>query len=110
MAVEQPHDVDFLVLGSGIAGLFYALQVAAHGQVALVTKKQAAHSATNFAQGGIAAVVSPDDSAEQHLVDTIEAGAGLCREEVVRFVVARGQKTIEELGKLGYAETSTTEE
>ncbi len=101
MAVEEPHDVDFLVLGSGIAGLFYALQVAEHGQVALVTKKHAAQSATNFAQGGIAAVVSPDDSVEEHVADTVEAGAGLCREEVVRFVVERGRKTVEELGKLG---------
>ncbi len=92
---------DVLVLGSGIAGLFYALQVAEHGQVALVTKKHAAQSATNFAQGGIAAVVSPDDSVEEHVADTVEAGAGLCREEVVRFVVERGQKTVEELGKLG---------
>ena len=98
---HDPHDVDFLVLGSGIAGLFYALQAAEHGKVAVVTKKQAANSATNFAQGGIAAVVSPDDSIDEHLADTLEAGAGLCREHVVRYVVERGQKTIEALGKLG---------
>ncbi len=101
MSREPSHDVDFLVLGSGIAGLFYALQVAEHGKVAIVTKKQAAQSATNFAQGGIAAVVSEDDSIDAHVADTLEAGAGLCREEVVRFVVERGGRTIEQLGKLG---------
>jgi L-aspartate oxidase len=93
--------VDFLVLGSGIAGLFYALQVASRGRVAIVTKKQAADSATNFAQGGIAAVVSDDDSFEAHVQDTLRAGAGLCREEVVRFVVERGPATIDALVKAG---------
>jgi L-aspartate oxidase len=92
---------DFLVLGSGIAGLFYALQVAEHGRVAIVTKKHAADSATNWAQGGIAAVVAPDDSVEAHVRDTLEAGAGLCREDVVRFVVERGGATIDALLKLG---------
>jgi len=101
MPADAPHDVDFLVLGSGIAGLFYALQVAEHGKVAIVTKKQAAQSATNFAQGGIAAVVGADDSIEAHVADTLEAGAGLCREDVVRFVVERGGRIIEQLGKLG---------
>ena len=88
---------DFLVLGSGIAGLFYALQVAEHGRVAIVTKKRAAESATNYAQGGIAAVVAPDDSFESHIQDTLEAGAGLCREEAVRQVVEGGPATIEAL-------------
>jgi len=88
---------DFLVLGSGIAGLFYALQVAEHGRVAIVTKKRAAESATNYAQGGIAAVVAPDDSFESHIQDTLEAGAGLCREEAVRQVVEGGPAAIEAL-------------
>ncbi|HEU4428606.1 MAG TPA: L-aspartate oxidase [Myxococcota bacterium] len=92
---------DFLVLGSGIAGLFFALQVADRGRVAIVTKKRAADSATNYAQGGIAAVVGADDSTEAHVRDTLEAGAGLCREEVVRFVVERGAETIDALLKLG---------
>ena len=95
------RDVDFLVLGSGIAGLFFALRVAEQGRVAVVTKKQAADSATNWAQGGIAAVVSDDDSVEAHVRDTLEAGAGLCRAEVVRFVVERGPSTIEALLELG---------
>jgi L-aspartate oxidase len=98
---EDLREVDFLVLGSGIAGLFYALQVAPHGRVAIVTKKAAADSATNFAQGGIAAVVSDDDSFESHVQDTLRAGAGLCREEVVRFVVERGPATVDALVKAG---------
>ncbi len=99
--MTEPHDSDFLVIGSGIAGLFFALRAAEHGRVAVVTKKQAADSATNWAQGGIAAVVASDDSFEAHTRDTLEAGAGLCDEAVVRFVVERGPGAIEKLLKLG---------
>jgi L-aspartate oxidase len=95
------HRSDFLVLGSGIAGLFYALQVAPVGRVVLVTKKRAVDSATNFAQGGLAAVVAEDDSSDDHVRDTLEAGAGLCREDVVRYVVGRGGATVDALLKLG---------
>jgi L-aspartate oxidase len=95
------RESDFLVLGSGIAGLFYALQVAHRGRVAIVTKKRAADSATNFAQGGIAAVVSDEDSFEAHVADTLRAGAGLCDERVVRFVIERGPATIDALVKAG---------
>jgi L-aspartate oxidase len=97
----EPHDCDVLVLGSGIAGLFFALRVAGHARVTVVTKKQAAESATNYAQGGIAAVVAPDDSFELHEHDTLEAGAGLCREDVVRFVVEQGPAAIDALLKAG---------
>ena len=69
---------DFLVLGSGIAGLSFALKVARFGRVAIVTKKNRAESNTNYAQGGIAAVTSQDDSVDLHVRDTLEAGAGLC--------------------------------
>jgi len=92
---------DVLVIGSGIAGLYYALRVAEHATVALVTKKQAADSATNRAQGGIAAVISPDDSFESHIRDTVTAGAGLCNEAVVRHVVEHGPDMIEALLKFG---------
>jgi len=99
--MSQNNDSDFLVLGSGVAGLFYALRVAEHGRVTVVTKKEAVESATNFAQGGIAAVVSNEDSFESHTADTLNAGAGICHEDVVRFVVERGGAAIEALGKAG---------
>ena len=98
---DEPRRFDVLVLGSGIAGLMYALRLAERGPVALVTKKEAAESATNYAQGGIAAAVDPDDSVESHVQDTLEAGAGLCREEVVRFVVERGPAAVDALLKAG---------
>jgi L-aspartate oxidase len=92
---------DFLVLGSGIAGLSFALEVAEHGSVVVITKKESVESATNYAQGGIAAVVAEDDSFESHIADTLRAGAGLCNERVVRFVVEEGPQAIESLIKLG---------
>ncbi len=95
------HQFDFLVIGSGIAGLFYSLRVAEHGSVGLVTKRREADSATNWAQGGIAAVLSPDDSFEDHVRDTLRAGADLCKEDVVRHVVGRGPDAIDALLKFG---------
>src|SRR3954465_5873457 len=92
---------DFLVLGSGIAGLSFALKVAAHGRVAIITKKKRADSNTNYAQGGIASVTSKEDSFEAHVRDTLEAGAGLCREDVVRTIVTEGPARIQELIDLG---------
>ena len=88
---------DFLVLGRGIAGLSFALRAAEHGSVAVVTKKGSAESATNYAQGGIAAVTSPEDSFEEHVRDTLVAGAGLCHEDVVRFVIERGPAAVRRL-------------
>ena len=92
---------DYLVLGSGIAGLSFALKVAARGRVAIVTKKDRAESNTNYAQGGIAAVTSKEDSFELHVRDTLEAGAGLCKERVVRTIVQEGPARIAELIELG---------
>ncbi|MCI0746695.1 MAG: L-aspartate oxidase [Verrucomicrobia subdivision 3 bacterium] len=92
---------DFLVLGSGIAGLSFALNVAPHGRVAIITKKNRAESNTNYAQGGIAAVTSKEDSFELHVRDTLEAGAGLCKEDVVRTIVQEGPARIAELIELG---------
>jgi L-aspartate oxidase len=92
---------DYLVLGSGIAGLSFALKVAPHGRVAIITKKNKAESNTNYAQGGIAAVTSKEDSFEMHVRDTLEAGAGLCREDVVRTIVEEGPARIQELIELG---------
>src|SRR5512143_3204341 len=92
---------DFVVLGSGIAGLSFALKAAAHGRVAIVTKKDRAESNTNYAQGGIAAVTSKEDSFELHVRDTLQAGAGLCREKAVRTIVEEGPARIAELIQLG---------
>src|SRR6188768_35255 len=92
---------DFIVLGSGIAGLSFALKVAPRGRVAIVTKKNRAESNTNYAQGGIAAVMSKEDSFELHVRDTLEAGAGLCKEEVVRTIIEEGPARVGELIELG---------
>src|SRR5438552_13333692 len=92
---------DYLVLGSGIAGLSFALKVAARGRVAIITKKDRAESNTNYAQGGIAAVTSKEDSFELHVRDTLEAGAGLCKESVVRTIIEEGPARIAELIELG---------
>ena len=92
---------DYLVLGSGIAGLFFALKVAPRGRVAIVTKKDSAESNTNYAQGGIAAVTSKEDSFELHVRDTLAAGAGLCKENVVRTIVEEGPARIADLMGLG---------
>jgi L-aspartate oxidase len=92
---------DFLVLGSGIAGLTFALKAAPHGRVAIITKKNRAESNTNYAQGGIAAVTSKEDSFELHVRDTLQAGAGLCKEDVVRTIVQEGPERIAELIELG---------
>src|SRR6267142_5480371 len=92
---------DVIVLGSGIAGLSFALKVAPHGRVAIVTKKHRAESNTNYAQGGIAAVTSKEDSFEMHVRDTLEAGAGLCKENVVRTIIEEGPARIAELIHLG---------
>ncbi|MCU0771204.1 MAG: L-aspartate oxidase [Verrucomicrobia bacterium] len=98
MTIKQ---YDFLVLGSGIAGLFFALKVADRGRVAVVTKKNRAESNTNYAQGGIASVTSQEDSFELHVQDTLRAGAGLCHEAVVRTIVEEGPARIRELIDLG---------
>jgi L-aspartate oxidase len=92
---------DFLILGSGIAGLTFALKAAPRGRVAIVTKKHRAESNTNYAQGGIAAVTSKEDSFESHVRDTLVAGAGLCKEPVVRAIIEQGPARIAELIELG---------
>ena len=92
---------DFLVIGSGIAGLSFALKVAPHGKVAIITKKNRAESNTNYAQGGIAAVTSKEDSIELHVRDTLEAGAGLCKEQAVRAIIQEGPARVAELIELG---------
>lgn len=97
---------DTLVVGSGIAGLWAALKSADHGSVIVLTKKEESESNTNYAQGGIAGVLSPDDAPRLHIDDTLEAGAGLCHEDSVDVLVREGPDRIRELIDYG-AEFST---
>ncbi|MGV8073406.1 MAG: L-aspartate oxidase [Syntrophobacteraceae bacterium] len=92
---------DFLVIGSGIAGITFALKAARYGTVAIVTKKDKLETSTNYAQGGIASVLSPNDSFQLHIEDTLESGDGLCHQDVVDMVVRSGPKRIYELADLG---------
>ncbi len=94
---------DFLVVGSGIAGLSFALKASRLGSVNVITKKEEVDTATNLAQGGIAAVLGSEDSFEEHIRDTLQAGAGLCNENVVRMVVENGPARVKELVDLGVA-------
>src|SRR3954465_6716155 len=94
-------EYDFVVIGSGIAGLTFAVKAAKHGSVAVITKRKGADSNTAWAQGGVACVTSDEDSFELHVRDTLEAGAGLCDEGVVRAIVTEGPARIKELIELG---------
>lgn len=90
-------EVDFLVIGSGIAGLTYALKVAEYGRVMIITKADAEESNTKYAQGGIAAVMTAEDTVEKHIQDTLISGDGLCDERIVRMVIEEGNPRIQEL-------------
>ncbi|MBP7438078.1 MAG: FAD-binding protein, partial [Bacteroidia bacterium] len=94
-------ETDFLVLGSGIAGLTFALKAAEKGKVMIMTKARADESNTKYAQGGIAGVMHAPDTFEKHIRDTLIAGAGLCREDVVRMVVTEGAERIREIIEWG---------
>src|SRR5262245_10584833 len=101
MRTMSQEPFDYLVIGSGIAGLTFALQAANTGSVAIITKKNRAESNTNYAQGGIAAVTGADDSLDLHVRDTLVAGAGLCKEEVVRTIVTEGPELVRQLIDMG---------
>lgn len=88
---------DFLVIGSGIAGLTFALDVADRGTVTIITKRAKDEANTRYAQGGIAAVFAPDDSPEAHAKDTLVAGAGLCHEVVVDICAREGPERVRDL-------------
>jgi L-aspartate oxidase len=92
---------DFLILGSGIAGLSFALRAQAHGQVVVVTKRAADEAATSWAQGGVAAVLSPEDSFAKHAEDTMVAGAGLCHQVVVDICAREAPEAIKWLSETG---------
>ncbi|SFM61593.1 L-aspartate oxidase [Thermodesulforhabdus norvegica] len=95
------HEFDFLVIGSGIAGLTFALKAASMGTVAIVTKKDKLETSTNYAQGGIASALGPDDSFDLHIQDTLAAGDGLCKREIVELVVRSAPERIKELVEWG---------
>src|SRR5579863_9221993 len=90
-------EADFLIIGSGIAGLSLAIRLAELGTVSLVSKREFQEGSTSYAQGGIATVMSPEDSFDSHVKDTLAAGAGLCREDVVRAVVEEAPARVQEL-------------
>ncbi len=92
---------DFLVIGSGIAGLTFAIKASELGTVHIVTKKKDFDSNTNYAQGGIASVFDPHDSIEAHINDTLTAGAGLCNEKAVRILAESGPQRVQELMNWG---------
>lgn len=94
-------DTDVIVIGAGIAGLFTALQSSEDHSVVMVTKKSLLDSNTRYAQGGIAAVISEEDSPQYHLQDTLMAGAGLCDPKAVEVLVHEGPEGVEQLIKLG---------
>ncbi len=103
-------ECDFLVIGSGIAGLLFALEASEHGSVILLTKRALVDSNTRYAQGGIAAVWDENDSPEEHLQDTLVAGAGLCRPEVVDVVVREGPERVQALIDRGVAFSRSQED
>jgi len=90
-------ETDVLVIGTGIAGLSFALRAAEFTDVVMATKKETSASSTNYAQGGIASVLAPTDSFTGHVQDTLSAGAGLCKEEVVRAIVQEGPQAVRDL-------------
>lgn len=100
---------DFLIIGSGIAGLSLAIKAARLGSVAIITKKEKSESNTNYAQGGIAAVMDKTDSFEEHIKDTLACGAGLCHRDVVEFVVREAPERIRELIEWGVNFTRSEE-
>jgi L-aspartate oxidase len=96
-----PEKTDFLIIGSGVTGLFLALKVSEFGSVTIVTKKSDYESNTNYAQGGIASVFADNDNLDEHIQDTLIAGAGLCDPEAVRILVEEGPSKVQELLEIG---------
>jgi L-aspartate oxidase len=101
MAALRGEQVDFLVLGGGVAGLSFALEASGHGSVLLLTKRNRSEGSTQYAQGGIASVLALDDEPELHVQDTLVAGAGLCNREAVEVTVREGPDRIRWLLSLG---------
>lgn len=102
---NDQHQYDVLVIGSGASGLSLALQIAQYADVAVLSKAAVTEGATLYAQGGISAVLDVYDTIDSHVEDTLKAGAGLCNEEIVRFVVEHGRESIQWLIDIGVAFT-----
>src|SRR5437773_10436965 len=94
-------EYDFIVLGSGVAGLRLSLHLARHSAVAIITKRRPADSNTAWAQGGVACVTSAEDSFDLHIRATLVSGAGLCDEHAVRTIVTEGPAAVAELMRIG---------
>jgi len=92
---------DFLVIGTGLAGLRFALKVAEYGKVLVISKSKIEETNTSYAQGGIAAVVNDEKDKKRHVEDTMIAGAGLCKKEIVEIVVSEAKEQIDELVSMG---------
>jgi len=105
LRTKYMQQYDVLIIGSGLAGLSLALRTAQHKKICLVSKRSINDSASNWAQGGIAAVLTDTDSIDEHIQDTLIAGAGLCDAAVTRKVVEHGKETVEWLIKQGVSFT-----
>ena len=101
----KPYQYDALVLGTGAAGLTLALRIPKHIRVAVLAKGSLTESATLYAQGGISVVLDKNDSVKAHIEDTLSAGAGLCDQDTVRYVVENAKRSIEWLIENGVAFT-----
>ena len=108
--MSKQYNFDVVIVGSGAAGLSTALHLPATTSVAILAKSNFEQYSSYFAQGGISAVLEPDDSIEQHTADTMAAGAGLCDEAVVSFTAAGGKKSIQWLADLGMPFTKDRQE
>lgn len=101
--IEQKHEFDVLIVGAGAAGLYTALCLPEHLQIGLITKDTVANSSSDWAQGGIACAIAPEDSPTLHIEDTLQAGAGLCDSNAVTFLAKMAPSCIQSLVKLGVA-------
>src|SRR5262245_26890857 len=97
MAARNELETDYLVIGSGLAGLYFALNASEHGHVTVVATKAPDAASTAWAQGGIAGVFAAEDSFEKHVQDTLTVGDGLCRRDVVELCVREAPRHIREL-------------
>src|SRR2546421_6382737 len=97
-------ETDYLVLGSGLAGLYFALRASEHGRVIVVSKRSLTEANTHYAQGGVAGVLGSDDTFDKHVEDTLRVGDGLCHRDVVEMCVREGPQHILRLAdELGVA-------